>query len=95
MISDDWPYTILFFADGDYSNQGSSPSGGHSSLEQSSSLDQGRGGVGLSDPQGRGVGQLSDQYQYPTDDTGLRLGKVSATPDTNTTKNITPFFPHA
>merc|ERR1719507_1059773 len=52
--------------DGDYSNQGSSPSGGHSSLEQSSSLDQGRGGVGL-----------ADQYQYPTDDTNLRLGKAS------------------
>ena len=29
---------------------------------------------------------LSDQYQYPTDDSNLRLGKVSATPDTNTTK---------
>merc|ERR1719242_607435 len=40
--------------DGDYSNQGSSPSGGHSSLEQSSSLDQGRGV------------SLADQYQYPT-----------------------------
>jgi len=49
--------------DGDYSNQGSSPSGGHSSLDQSSSLDQGRGG-GVS---------LSDQYQYPTDDSNLRL----------------------
>merc|ERR1719225_1076968 len=35
--------------DGDYSNQGSSPS-----VEHSSSLDQGRGG-------------LADQYQYPTD----------------------------
>ena len=83
---------IDFFADGDYSNQGSSPSGGHSSsVDQSSSLDQGRG-VGLSD-QGRGVG-LAEQYQYPTDDCNLRLGKVSATPDTNTTKQ-SPFFPHA
>jgi len=61
--------------DGDYSNQGSSPSGGHSSVEQSSSLDQGRG-VGLSDQQGRGVG-LAEQYQYPTDDSNLRLGKAS------------------
>jgi len=52
--------------DGDYSNQGSSPSGGHSSLEQSSSLDQG-GGVGV-----------GDQYQFhPTDDSNLRLGKAS------------------
>ena len=76
------PFNSVFFADGDYSNQGSSPSGGHSSLEHSSSLDQGRGG------------SLADQYQYPTDDSNLRLGKVSATPDTNTTKQ-SPFFPHA
>merc|ERR1719192_1334104 len=45
--------------DGDFSNQGSSPS-----VEHSSSLDQGRGG-------------LADQYQYPTDDVNLRLGKAS------------------
>ena len=43
------------------------------------SLDQGRG-VG-----GGGGGGLGDQYHYPGDDANLRLGKVSATPDTNTT----------
>merc|ERR1719422_2220299 len=47
--------------DGDYSNHGSSPSVGHSSVDQS--LDQGRG---------VGGGGLGDQYHYPGDDANLR-----------------------